>query len=76
MKKLYILLLTYTVIGKNSLQVRKIATKTKCQKLVELLGFNSVNEALEYYNASVEQREQLLSGDVDEGMEGLAALFE
>jgi hypothetical protein len=56
--------------------VRKIATKTKCQELVELLGFDNVYDALKYYNGSVEVKDQMLSGDEDEGMEGLAALFE
>jgi hypothetical protein len=29
--------------------VRKLATKTKCQELVELLGFDNVYEAIAWY---------------------------
>jgi hypothetical protein len=50
--------------------VRKIEDEAKYLELVELLGFNNVDEALnaalEYYYGGVE----------DEGVEGLAALFE
>jgi hypothetical protein len=31
--------------------VRKIVTKTKCQELVELLGFDNVYEAIEWYKS-------------------------
>jgi hypothetical protein len=48
--------------------VRKIATKTKCQELVELLGFDNVYEAIDGIKSSQER-------EINEGVEGLDALF-